>query len=537
MRAALLVLALGALVGGALLGGGLGLAGCGPPGGEVLDVILVSLDTTRPDHLSGLGASRNTTPTLARLASEGAVFDSMRSAAPWTLPSHVSLFTGLPPAVHDVVIDFQSLDRSRRTLGEIFGDAGFRTMGVFSAPYVHGHYGFARGMDFYERATLDPMIFDLPRSQMKAQIGQTERRSHTEVTSRLVVDRALNLRDHVARERNLMFLHFFDPHYDYKAPPAYLRRFADPAYAGPVTGDNVSDPAIVHAGMPAADLAQLQALYDAELAWVDDNLKRLVEAIEASGRARQTVLVITSDHGEEFLEHGHYGHRSTLHDEELRVPCIVWAPGRVKPGTVVKDEVANYDVLPTLMDYAGIAPEPSVYGRSLRPLIEGGSLPPRPSMAALSFFSHEPAGYYVQHDSMVFQGLKLIRRIHVAWSPKDERNLSGRPDPASEQIEVYDLAADPRELHDLAAENDPRVPGLRRAFDEECRRQAGALAAYQRRGSDSSGDTGLTLQESMQAVGYLAAGRARDAKEKPAATGETPAPAEPVPDPGPTGPR
>jgi arylsulfatase A-like enzyme len=423
----------------------------------------------------------------------------------------------------DVVIDFQRLDESRRTLGEIFHEAGYRTMGVFSAPYVHGHFGFGRGMDFYERATQEPMMFDLTPAQMREQLGMLERRSHTEVTSSRVVDRALNLLEHMGRDRNLLFLHFFDPHYDYKAPPRFLKRFADPAYRGPVTGENVGDPLVVRADMAAADLAQVQALYDAELAWVDDNLRRLVEAIEASPRARQTVLVITGDHGEEFFEHGRFGHRATLHDEVLRVPCLVWAPGRVAPGTVVEDEVAGYDVLPTLMDYAGIPAEPAIYGRSLRPLLEGRALPPRPVSASLSFFPREPQGHFVQHEALVFQGLKLERRIHVPWSTERERDLSGTPDPSTEELQVFDLASDAAEQHDLSASGDPRIPGLRRAFDEERARQATALAAFEPLGAGSGQEIDLSLQEQLQAVGYLHG-------PQPA----TPAAAPPAPAPGPS---
>jgi len=503
-RRAVLAFALGLL---ACAGGIWSLAGCGGVfGKEDLTVILVSLDTTRPDHLSACGYSRDTTPTLARLASEGAVFTNMRSTTSWTLPSHMSLFTGLPSAVHDVIIDFRRLDSSRRTMGEIFQAEGFRTMGVFSAPYVHGHFGFSRGMDFYERATMDPMMFDLTPTQMREQMGLLERRSHTEVTSTLVVDRALNLLDNMGRDRNLLFLHFFDPHYDYKAPPRYLKPFAQPGYDGPVTGDNVSDPNIVHAGMPEADLAQLRALYDAELAWVDDNLRRLVAAIEKSPRREHTVIVITSDHGEEFLEHGRYGHRATLRDEVLRVPCIVWAPGRVTPGTVVDAEVASYDVLPTLMDYSGIPAEPGIYGRSLRPLLDGGTLPPRPVTSALSFFPPDPKGYFVQSDSMVLQGLKLDRTIHVPWATTSERDLSGTPDPASEKIRVFDLAHDPHELHDLFDSGDPRIPELLREFDAERQRQAAARDVFQPRGASRTPDNDgidLSLQERLQGVGYF----------------------------------
>ena len=484
------------------------LRGCGLSDDE-LTVIVISLDTTRPDHLSAYDYDRPTSPNLARLAREGTRFDACHSATSWTLPSHMSLFTGLPPGLHEVVIDFNVLDRSRRTMGEIFKDAGFRTMGVFSAPYVHEHFGFGRGFDFYERATKDPMLWDLTRAQMKTEISMTEQRSHTEVTSAMVVDRGINLLRNSHASKNLLFLHFFDPHYDYNAPKRIAKEFTDPDYHGPINGSNLTErPDLVNKDMPAADLAQLEGLYDAELAWVDENIGRLLDELKEEGRLDHTLIVVTGDHGEEFFEHGHYGHRNGLSEQTLDVPLIVWGPGLGVPaGRHVPDLVANYDILPTLMDYASLKPEACMYGRSLRPLVQGGTLPPVPASSALTFIPRVPEGFYILYRSIEVNGMKVVTRVHVAWTPEHERDLSGGTIPGSEELDVYDLTTDPMERTNLAESQDPavqaRVQQALAAYQSEQERQKAALGCFHPLGAPAGSDTGLSVYETMKALGYF----------------------------------
>ncbi len=479
---------------------------------QQLTIIVVSLDTTRPDHLSAYGYDRETTPTLARLAREGTRFTSARSTTSWTLPSHMSLFTGLPPDLHNVTIDFQTLDLGRPTMGEIFSDAGFRTTGVYSAPYVHDRFGFARGMDLYESATRNPMVYDLPPERMSDPqlMSQLELNSHREVTSRRLRDRATHvLTKRRAYPKTFLFLHFFDPHYDYLPPAAQRAAFTDPRYRGPVDGLEVlGRPESIHPGMAPADRAQLMGLYDAEIRFVDDSLADVVAAVEESGRLGSTIVVVTGDHGEEFFEDGRIGHRMTLREEVLRVPLIVWGPGLVPEGRVVEDDVALYDVLPTLMDYAGLEPDDRIYGRSLRPLIEGGSLPPRPTTAALTFLHRDGPEYYTRHDACVYDGMKYVRRLRVPWSPEDPTRIDNVPDLASAEIEVYDLEADPGERENLISKRgqDPRVEGIIRTFEAEQARQESALRTFRPEGSPTDGHVPQDFDDvlrQMKMMGYL----------------------------------
>lgn len=476
---------------------------------QQLTILVVSLDTTRLDHLTAYGYDKQTTPALARLAAEGTRFAHARSTTSWTLPSHMSLFTGLPVDLHNVTIDFQLLDTGRLTMGEVFQENGFHTVGIFSAPYLHSRFGFDRGMKYYESATLSPMVYDLAPGQMsdKEKMEQLEFASHREVTSARVRNQAVQvLSKRRAHPKTFMFLHFFDPHYDYLAPPKVSQQFAIPGYRGPITGEGVTG---LPDGMPQKDLDQLLALYDAEIRFVDDNLGVVLESLEESGRIGSTIVVVTADHGEEFFENGKIGHRMGLRDEVIRVPMLFWGPGIIPEGQVIEDDVALYDVLPTLMDYAGIESEPSIYGRSLRPLIEGGSLPKRPSHSALTFLHRDGPDYYTRHDALVHDGMKYVRRVQVPWSTDDPTMITNPPDVDSAIIEVFDLRADPGETVNLISRRgqDQRVDGIIREFEAETARQLDALASFRPQGlPEGDGFQPESFEEHqklLQALGYL----------------------------------
>src|SRR5262249_42350850 len=242
----------------------------------------------------------------------------------------------------------------------------------------------------------------LTPAERHTEAAEREHRSHTEVTSKLVVDRAIALMKNSNADRNLLFLHLFDPHYDYLPPPKFAKEFCDPGYKGTITGAKIDEREDIWDGtISDADKKQLQDLYDAELAWTDENLGRLLDELKEEGRLDRTLIVFLGDHGEEFYEHGRFGHRNGLSEQTLHIPLVVWGPGLGVPaGKTIDAEVANYDVLPTLMDYAGLPRDGSLDGRSLRPLIEGHTLPPRPVSSALTFFPRHPEGYYKLYRSI-----------------------------------------------------------------------------------------------------------------------------------------
>ena len=269
-------------------------------------VILISIDTLRADHLSSYGYERPTTPTIDRLAEEGVLFSNTRSQAPWTLPSHARLFTSLYPSLHGArafnnirFLGSGATDRLEPwnlTLAELLQAAGYRTGGIASAPWLSETFGLDQGFD----------TSDVDSSH----------------TASLLVDKAITWLDQPSPEPTFLFLHFFDVH-DYSSPEPFATRFADESYAGPLRdevsriGNNLYD------NLSSEDLAYAVAKYDGALQYVDHELERLFAHLRRTDAYDETLVVITSDHGEEFWEHGAAGHGFGLYDEQLRVPLVM----------------------------------------------------------------------------------------------------------------------------------------------------------------------------------------------------------------------
>jgi len=328
--------------------------GSGPPA-DLPDVLLVSVDTLRADHLGCYGYPRATSPNIDQLAARGAVFERTMSTCPWTLPAHTSLLTGLFPAVHGVQEDGTRLGEEAPTLAEGLRRMGYRTLGVVSHVYVASSFGLGRGFETFD----DSLIEGGTRNPIASE----------------VVDRFLEHLDRLEPEDAFFgFLHFFDPHWDYTPPPPFDRRFTDPAYAGPVNGRY---PAVLEASS-GADLEHAIALYDGEIAYLDREIGRLLGGLAERGRLEDIVVVLTADHGEEFREHGQMGHGNTLYEEQLHVPLIIAGHPAFPAGTRRGDLASLVDVAPTLLEIAGAAPDEGTSGRSLLHPIE---LPGPPRVA------------------------------------------------------------------------------------------------------------------------------------------------------------
>ncbi len=494
------------------------LAACGPapvaPPPAACDLLLISLDTCRADALTFDDPER--APHLTALAERGVVFEQAIAGSSWTLPSHVELVTGLPPILHGVHDDHLAIDPRHRTLGEHLDERGARTVGVWSGWYLAPAYGFDRGFDRYLSALpSDPdadrdLAAALSRGGSAAQWAGDLRgaASHRAVTSERVVDLALEALDEAQEGEPLaLFLHLFDPHHDFVPPPPFDTRF-DPDYAGDLDGrDYWSNPCIVdpRSGQRVVgerDLEHLRALYAGEIAWCDHQLGRLIDALAIAGRLERTLIVVTSDHGEEFFEHGNRGHRQTLYDESLLVPLLVVpplpaeGPDRARRGSRVAEQVRLADIAPTVLDYAGGAGEASstLWGQSLRPEIEGAALDSRPAVVCLAM----PGATSRWLEAVRTPEGKLVRRILL-----DE---DGAPIEV-EDVEWFDLRADPGETRNPSAEDLSRVRAAwvaAEALGQDLRRFANDLP----RSPLSRRTTGVraVFASELQALGYAGGG-------------------------------
>jgi len=369
------------------------IAGCHREPEPPLNLLLVSIDTLRPDHLGCYGYGKDTSPVIDGLSGRGVTYRNAISTSAWTLPAHVSLFTSLPESVHRVDRDWTRIDERRVTLAEVLRDAGYVTAGFYTGPYLHPAFGFDQGFDVYEGcmdyldrvpavlrgATTGDEIdgvferfrnpdFKPPPEEMAVR-AEIDRLSHADRTSAVLAERAVSWLEANQTSTFFLFLHFFDAHYDFIPPPPYDEMFRDPDAPDDVPSRGfLTDPRI-SADMSEAALRQVISQYDGEIRWVDHNLGLVLDAVDRLGLRDRTLVVVTSDHGEEFFEHGGKGHRRTLYDEVIRVPLIFSSPGVVPEGLIDDSVVSLVDILPTIAGLLGVEPPAEATGRDLRPTI------------------------------------------------------------------------------------------------------------------------------------------------------------------------
>jgi len=277
------------------------------------NVILISIDSLRADHVGAYGYPKPTTPFIDSLARSGTVFERAYSTTSWTLPSHVAMLSGLDNRAHQVLDDGTHIPAGVEMLAESLKRHGIYTAGFFSGPYLDPAFGFARGFDEYVNCSSTPgsptgiethlhSYFDVTNPALLRELGKWAASGRP-------------------KQRNFLFVHMWDVHYNYEPPPEYLRIFEE-SYDGTMRGE-VWDNHRFAPGMDPRDLQHLLALYDGEIRYTDDTIRKIFDALRANGLLEKTAVIVTADHGDEFLEHGGKGHHSTLYEEVLRVPLIL----------------------------------------------------------------------------------------------------------------------------------------------------------------------------------------------------------------------
>ncbi len=399
------------------------------------NVLLVSIDTLRADHLSSYGYARSTSPRLDRWAARRAIrYETAIAAAPSTLPSHASMLTGLDAARHGVHHDPLPLELT--TLPERLRTLGYRTVALTGGGYVDPSFGFGQGFDTY-------------RSWLWGE--------HREQELEANVDWAVRWLESRPAGPFFLFLHTYEVHPPFRArtafrdwngsdPLAPLLWVAAPS-ARPESGYRsehpsrfeyrTSDPSAPTTGQGTTQAAIDR--YDSSIAFVDLQVDRLLSALRAIGFEDRTLVVVTSDHGESFGEHGLAGH-GYLYEDNLRVPLFIAFPNGRGRGEVERRMVRSIDITPTAIAIAGLPPIELLDGRSLAPQVGNPSAPP-PGVA-WSYASNSNHGLALRRPN----GLE-IHFDNTLWPP------------AFGATKIYDLTADPLEANPLAG--DPRESVLR----------------------------------------------------------------------------
>ena len=390
------------------------------------NVLLISIDTLRPDHLGFYGYRRPTSPTLDALARESVVFDHAFAPAPHTLPSHASMFTGLFPDQHGAGHRFPEspLSQEARTLAETLEAAGYRTLGFSSGGMMSARYGLSQG--FEEWTERQPANL---KSVMPAVFDALER---------------------TGPEPWFLFLHTYDVHGPYEQPAD--ARFFQTADDAPRTSPEdwqalLTSRAHKYQKLERfAGLPDVLAAYDSGIRFVDGQLATLFEQLRQAGTFDNTVLIVTSDHGESMFEHRRYiSHAYTLSEEEVRIPLLVRVPRARETGR--RDEVVQLvDLFPLILDELELKPESELAG--MNPLIEPEAR--RGDRWARGEASHTGARYIRTKD------WKVVSATTDAWQAK-KKIFGPKADRFESGWQIFDLSADPTESNNLfgAAE----VPG------------------------------------------------------------------------------
>ncbi len=395
------------------------LAGCdstGPAPTQPPNVLLISVDTLRPDDLGLHGFEGETSPFIDSLGAGGVVFENATSTAAWTSPAHASLFSGLFPTHHGVRSFARGVPRRYGTLASLLKEQGYATAAVFNLRALRA---LKRGFDWF---------WVEPHAQDEGAVAD------------VVADRGLGWLASAPRPW-FLFLHFYDVHSDYRPAPRYARRFVEP-YDGPATGDTLQLRAfrLGELELGPGDVRHLRNLYRAGIRQFDDDLRGVFSRLEEPGHLEDTLVVLTSDHGEEFFDHGSVLHGRTLHQELVRVPLIFHGPG-IPAGVRVEEPVSLVDLLPTLLSLVGAPLPPGIDGVDVSGLWKKGGPTGRVLVSE--------ADHWIDNKSGNFR--RALRR--GSWTLHYDAD--------TESFALYDLRRDPTEQRNVAAQHPELVAELR----------------------------------------------------------------------------
>jgi choline-sulfatase len=402
------------------------------------NVLLVTIDTLRADHVGSYGYREASTPTIDALARRGVRFETAVAHAPLTGPSHASILTGQTPLGHG----FRNnsgfiLAPGAKTVAQDFRTAGYHTGGFVSGFPLDRRFGFDRGFETYDDR--------LPRGNDRRRTPYVERFADATTDAVLRWLAAASPPGAPKPAPWFLWVHYYDPHAPYEPP--------------------------------AADLADRyrQSPYDGEIAFVDRQLGRLLQTLDVRGETSRTIVLVTADHGESLGEHGEGTHGIFLYDATLRVPWIMAGP-QIAAGRVSRTVARSIDVLPTLLDYAGLPQRTDVDGRSLRRAADGEQMSDAPAYAE-----------------------SLYPELELGWAPLHAWRTAGFKFIKAPHPELYDLQNDPSEKANRAGEQPARVSDLGSRLDAALRQPTPSAPAQ---------PVDAEAAERLRALGYVSGGRA-----------------------------
>jgi len=428
--------------------------------GERPNIIFLVIETLRADHLQGYGYARLTMPNLEWVAQEGTTFERASTVATWTLPSVASILTGLPPSAHGIRSYEDQLPDAAVTLAERLREVGYHTAFLGVNSLFEADRKIEQGFDHYYG---------------------TDEISGEELNDHLFAW----LKDYPRDKPVFLYVHYFDPHCRFTPPSEYREMYWPPGKQATHRKMSLKQFQQMHECFqlhygptePVLDVDYYLSEYDAELRHVDHVMGLFLERLKTSGLYDSSLLFILSDHGEEFYDHGGYGHGKVLYEHQSHIPLIVRLPGGKRPGQRVSSRVSTLDLYPTALGAVGLKPRKQLPGQDLSPLLQGleeGSTPDRSIFAETDYEGKQRA---------LWQG---------------EWKLLVSPD-GTRPNGLFNLSTDPGELTDLS---DAHPEVSRRLFQALEKQQQEAL----RLGEDLPGTrqelTEGTLEQ-LRSLGYV----------------------------------
>ncbi|HNW93493.1 MAG TPA: sulfatase [bacterium] len=423
-----------------------------PAAHQSAPVVLIVVDTLRADHVGCYGCTRPTTPALDAFAQTATRYVNAQSAAPWTSPSIAALLTAHYPSVTRLAQLPVVLDESFVTLAELLHARGYRTMGAVSHSFLHSTLGFSQGFDAYDEGQVNAVI-------SSPQVNEAAY-AHLERVP--------------AGRQFFLFLHYFDPHYDWVVHPEHDFM---PGYRGPLhSGQNIEELLARSRDLTATDLEYLRAAYDSEIRFTDRHIGLVLDRLRAMDLFDRSLIIITADHGEEFAERldRWIGHTKKLYDEQIHVPLLVKLPGQ-RAARTVAEPVATIDLMPALAAYFGFAPPAGA----------------RWSGTALDLAGTPAGDRALFAETRRTADLQSLRRRQ--W--KLIHNVTAGTD------ELYDLANDPGERDNVASTRLAELAAARQAL-------AAISAQNDRRQRDfpvqaERPEFSAEMRQRLKALGYL----------------------------------
>lgn len=379
-----------------------------PPAAPARNVVVLTIDTLRASKLRAYDPrSRVQTPVLDQFAREGTLFEAAQAPENWTKPSVASILTSLTPTTHQTKNDAARLSESALMLSEVFHEQGFATAMFSANGYVSDRFGFDQDWDHYTNYI----------------------RENRTSAARNVFDEAMGWVEENRERRFFLYIQTIDPHVAYDPPERFLRMYDPSEYHGQVeprrTAQLLADakrrpPRVT---FDAADRRRLEALHDGEISYHDVHFGRFLDKLRELGLYDDMIFVVTSDHGEEFDDHGSWGHGHSVFQELLGVPLIVRWPAVGTEAARVSDTVSTMDIAPTVLEAAGLQPPDVFEGRSLRPYLLGHA---RTGPAvAFSEFLEDRRVIREGNYKLILRGNQTSTMFDLAADPGEQRQLEG----------------------------------------------------------------------------------------------------------------